>query len=987
MKLLILQLSDVHCTDENIEHNVRIDKIGSALRSIGNVDKVILCFSGDLSASGSTTEINSGRAFINKVIIAMSKSLKCGHIETYIVPGNHDISIPESGHSSADILSWNRNEKIESELREMKPFFEYAHSIGCFVNNELIDDITIDLDGKTLQLTLLNSAPFSTRQNDNKELHFFPSSICDKLVRKKDTDYKITMVHHSYEWFEWDTKETLKKFMFFDDIVLFGHDHQSEQVSIQDGEGKKLNYIVGGEFSLHNDNCAFNAIVLDTMTDTFNCHRFTWDSNENIFTRKENKTIYKNNVTLSPLSTFLRKLLLGNKQISPLITDYYVFPDLKVKGEWFTDSDDVDTIDESVIFSKLKKEKVIRITGDNNSGKTMLLKYLYSISVDNGFIPLFIESSSRTESNFEKMLKHLFEVQYGDNICFDLYLQEDPSREIIFIDDMDRITNTKAQLQLIDNIKKSGRLLIYVDSENDNELQEMVKEHLDGKTIGTLSIKPFFKESRDKLIERICSIKCATEEETEAIIVALDYMVQCQPYLFTLSPANLIPYILFLLNEKTEKHAQNTISMVFETNTRTQLLDVIRESELVPYMSLLSYISSDMYFDKRVDTISLLSFSELVNTFNSKRRANIKAKLFLENCKKANILIEDSDDFAFKFSNNNVMAYFVACSIARDLEKDFTNTQNLEKIISQICFGINDLIIVFLSYLMRNNSVIMRLAAQTFKHIEDSPSWNIESQNLPFLNDIEDTTKGIPTSQEKNEVKRQTEIVEQERHEVIKFRNAFDYSEQDIEKFKTIRALKCCQIISRVLVDQYGALEADEVDGIIETIYTIPPQIVYAHLKPVQDNIEGMCDYLYNYSLENSEQSYTKDDIRRMLGTAGTAMALDILNNVAFNASSDSTIEELQHYNTTSMVQDVMQLMLIENTRHTKCFVDSAIQLQRKYDGNAFIRKVIALIARKHILYSHKKIDHTQISRLVSANIFTEKHKKSLLIAQAKNDN
>ena len=85
MKLLILQLSDVHCTDENIEHNVRIDKIGSALRSIGNVDKVILCFSGDLSASGSTTEINSGRAFINKVIIAMSKSLKCGHIETYLV--------------------------------------------------------------------------------------------------------------------------------------------------------------------------------------------------------------------------------------------------------------------------------------------------------------------------------------------------------------------------------------------------------------------------------------------------------------------------------------------------------------------------------------------------------------------------------------------------------------------------------------------------------------------------------------------------------------------------------------------------------------------------------------------------------------------------------------------------------------------------------------------------------------------------------------
>lgn len=987
MKLLILQLSDVHCNDENIEHNDRIEKIGQALRTIDNIDKVVLCFSGDLSASGSIKEINTGRSFISKVLNAMSKSLKCGHIDTYIVPGNHDISIPERGHNSADILSWDKSEKIESELDKMKPFFEYAHSMGCFVNNGLIDDITIDLDDKTLQLTLLNSAPFSTRLNDNKELHFFPSNIYDKLARKKDTDYKITMVHHSYEWFEWNTKKMLKKYMFADDIVLFGHDHQSEQVSIQDGEGKKLNYIVGGEFSLHNGNCAFNAIILDTMTDTFTCHRFTWDCNANIFTRKENQTLYKNNVSLSPLPSFLNKLLSGNKQISSLATDYYVFPDLKVKGEWFTDIDDIDIIDESVIFSKLKKEKVIRITGENNSGKTMLLKYLYSISVANGLIPLFIESSSRTESSFEKMLKHLFESQYGDNICFDLYQQEDPSRQIIFIDDIDRITNTKAQLQLIDNIKNSGRLLIYVDSESDNELQEMVKEHLDGKTIGTLSIKPFFKESRDKLIEKICSIKNATEEETEAIIVALDYMVQCQPYLFTLSPGNLIPYILYLLNEKTEKHAQNTISMVFETNIRTQLLNVIREAELVPYMSLLSYISSNMYFDKRVDTISLSSFSELVETFNIKRRANIKAKPFLENCKKANILIEDSDDFAFKFSNNNVMAYFVACSIARDLEKDYTNTQNLEKIISQICFGFNDLIIVFLSYLMRNNSLIMRLAAQSFKHIEDSPSWNIEIQNLPFLNEIEDMTPKIPTLEEKNEVKHHTEIVEQERHEVVKFRKAFDYSEQDIEKFKTIRALKCCQIISRVLVDQYGALEADEVDGIIETIYTIPPRIVYAHLKPAQDNIEGMCDYLYNYSLENSEQSYTKDDIRRMLGTAGTAMALDILNNVAFNASSDSTIEELQHYNTTSMVQDVMQLMLIENTRHTTYFVDSAIQLKKKYDGNAFFLKVIALIARKHILYSHKKIDHTQISRLVSANIFSEKSRKSLLIAQAKNNN
>lgn len=985
MKLLILQLSDIHCTDRKIPQSERLDRIAPAIRTLGSFDKVSLVFTGDLSFSGKCNQIKCGKHFIGYVISSLANTFNCGFIDTIIVPGNHDIQIPSEGHSFNEISKWNKDTRITSELMLMNPFFEYAASKCCFKNNKLVDFKTLLLQDKKIQFTLLNSAPFSTLSTDDKELHYFPDSVFEEIKShnlSEKPDYNIVIMHHSFEWFEWDTKIKLKELMFKADLVLFGHDHVSEIANISNANGQKITYCTGGEFTFREDNCSFNAIIIDTESEELRCHEFSWDEATNLYKQQTHSITRKSKMSFGPSVSYENELLRGNKQISNSMIDYYVLPELRVSFEQFTEDESLEDINEDYIISKLEGERIICITGETNSGKTSLLKYLYKYSFNKGFLSLFLESSTKVEFDFDKMLKYLVETQYDGECAYDRYCQEDHNKQIIFIDDIDRISNPKASQQLINRILESGRKIIYSSSKTNLEIETIVEKQLDEKTVGSLTIRPFFKTSRDKLIEKICKIKNASDEQIESIVIALDYLVQTQPYLFTLAPGNLIAYITFLLQDNSDVYAQKTLSMVFETNIRSQILSYARESDLPRYNSFLAFMASFMYFQKKSDIISIEELTEQVKQFNHQRKEDMNAKSFVDTCIKADILEEESNEFAFRFCNNNLLAYYVASSIKREIERDYTNTSHLQTVIQQICFGINDSIIVFLSYLTNSGRLIMKIAEQSFKHISDCKGWSIKDNNLDFLNHTTKLSNSLPSDKEKKEMKKHTVRVEEERHEAIKYRNAFDYKTEDIEKLKALRALKCVQIVGRMLVDQYSDLDTDEIDEIIESLYEIPFKVIYECLLPIQKDIHNLCDRLSEYAKEHAEKEITDDEIMQMIGNAGVSYALNILNSVAYNAATSSTIKALGGYETVSIEQDILKLMFFENTRNTVKFVDAAIEMQSKYENNLFVRKLILLIARKHIIYAYKSkpVDHVQISRLISAKILSEKGKKSLLL-------
>ena len=229
MKILLLQISDLHCKDGDNRFREKIDKTVSALRQLEKFDKILLIISGDLTDRADENAYKAVRGLIGKLLINLSGTYNCGFINTLVVPGNHDIKLSKGCRGANKILNWNKDEHLGTELDKMKHFFNYANSKQCFKENKICDVKNITMDNLNIQVCLLNSAPYSTTEDDDKQLHYLPTYIGEKLNRTEKADLKITVMHHSYEWFDWDTKAMLKESLVTDDVVFFGHDQTTHK--------------------------------------------------------------------------------------------------------------------------------------------------------------------------------------------------------------------------------------------------------------------------------------------------------------------------------------------------------------------------------------------------------------------------------------------------------------------------------------------------------------------------------------------------------------------------------------------------------------------------------------------------------------------------------------------------------------------------------------------------------------------------------------
>lgn len=174
MKILFIQISDMHCRISDTSRFLKIDKAVDAIRTLPKADKVVLVFSGDLVDTNSTDEYKVGEQMLDHLIEQLSSTLHCGFTPIYIVPGNHDMDLPEGCRDAATIEKWNLQEHLSEELNRMDRFFSYAASKNCFKSNKICDASIEKIGDVSIQVCRLNSAPYSTREPDDKQFHFFP---------------------------------------------------------------------------------------------------------------------------------------------------------------------------------------------------------------------------------------------------------------------------------------------------------------------------------------------------------------------------------------------------------------------------------------------------------------------------------------------------------------------------------------------------------------------------------------------------------------------------------------------------------------------------------------------------------------------------------------------------------------------------------------------------------------------------------------------
>ena len=197
-----------------------------------------------------------------------------------------------------------------------------------------------------------------------------------------------------------------------------------------------------------------------------------------------------------------------------------------------------------------------------------------------------------------------------------------------------------------------------------------------------------------------------------------------------------------------------------------------------------------------------------------------------------------------------------------------------------------------------------------------------------------------------------------------------------------LRALKYAQLVGRALVDQFGALESEEVDKLTETLYSVPQKVIFAVLTPYQEHCEEIVQNLYSFAQKNMlGERFTKEKIRALFSSAGIMLALNIMNDIAYNAANENTITVLRERPNQNLNYRIFELMLEENTGNTSEFVQRAIALRKDLDNSPFSVMLISQIARKHIIYNGN-INHRELNRLLSGNVLSSEKKTSLLLTQ-----
>jgi len=994
MKIQFLHISDLHINNDS-QINYKIDKIISAVQSVGIVDKCILICSGDLAFSGTKENYKYVGSFFSTLLNRLGKN-KNQFIETYLVPGNHDMILSSNVRTSANIIEYYKGKKEEdffyNELKLQEHFFEYVKFKHCFERNKVLESRITNINGYKIQFNLLNTAPFSTLETDNKELHYLPDKYLYLLVKKDNVDLAVTVMHHSTEWFHYKTKDILEKMIRgHSDLVFQGHDHSIHTIQPE-------NFILskGGEFSgKMTHKSTFSVLTYDTISKKCDEIEFEWNEEKTLFCKKspiQQFALKPISSLLTPSNEFTISFFEDNFKISKNLLDYYVFPKLYQYNKKTHEEERILT--EEILWNELFRRKIINISGKTRSGKTTLLKYLYNKSIEKRMIPLYLGSDSyRSKSSIDKIIKNLFEEQYGEeNILFEKYEQSENSKKILFIDDLDLIEPKINQDKLINMLKDKNIYIIFATKKRfELDVKNMVKEEItESKEYFNINIDDFYKEKRNELINKICNL----QENKNAIIFdevinIIDHLVTKRHGLFELSPEYIVQYVKFFLNKNENKRKGEAVfNVIFATNIINAILENSSEKHVEYCLLMLEEIAFCMHKNKN-EHITYQIIVNIIDEINKNRGLQIDIRKSLTIIINAKILKISSDNNIYEFSNRNYLAYFIAKKINKLIEKNGLGIPELNYIFRNICFGINDNILLFLSFLRDNTAFALNICDMLNSIIDDYPELDFDKNNVSFINRQCEIDINITNDKEKKENEKTTDnrekILREKENEEIQYKSIYDYNEDDADVYpnKIVRAIKYLEIISKSLISHYVNLELSEKNKIIELMYSATNKILYALFKPYDQQYDKMIDELYNVlnsTDKNEKNKITKQDIKESIFHSAISICLGLYDHVAFFGANNDTLHLLNKYNLITTNNKIANLIMEENGGTTENFVDKAIKLKEKED-DLFITNIIRLISNKHL--TTRTIDF-RIKDKIADKIFSSSSKKQILKASLK---
>jgi predicted phosphodiesterase len=998
LKILFVHLSDLHISSTNVAaFNLKAEKIVAAVRSVGTIEDCVLVCSGDLTYSGTKNEYAAARQFLGALLSNLGKQFDL-YVKLLIVPGNHDMDLSSNTLSASEFLTkiksiYSKKDELDrafaDEIEFQAPFYEYANSKGCFLNDKVLDTI-IKIHGKhKAQYNLLNTAPFSRPKENDKGIHYLPDRYLYSLVKKDGVNLSITLMHHGTEWFCLESKNALEdKLKTFSDIVFQGHEHTLDSYQI-DG----LVISKGGEFSgKMTDKSTFSILVCDMELRICTETEFLWNSTDVMFCKVGEPRPYplkSKKSDLVPKEDFVSQFFIDTHKISTSALDYFVFPKLR-QGREDSSRTERKIIVEDELWKELKTCKIINLSGKSRSGKTSLLKYLYNNCLSMDFVPLYLRRDSGSIAP-DRIIKKLLNKQYGTQpIIHDKYAQTPLEKKILFIDDLDSIANSEKLLNAVHN--EVGYIIYTSKKKLQSDLKSATKEELaKNKDTRYIELEEFYKEKRTELLSRVCEIKEQDSASVDFIANTLDYLVDRKSDMFELSPEYIIHYVMYFINNKSAKdhRGEESFNIVFQTNLINLILACPGGKGHIDYCVLMLEEIAFYMHQRKSESICHTDISTIVDELNENRALGIDIEKCLRILLESSIIENTHDINMYTFSSKNYLAYFIAKKLNGIIGRKGFDIPELKHIFTNICFGINDNILMFLSFIRSDTNFALSICNLLQELISEFPELNFDSENIKFIKRQPLLSDSMASERDKDKASRisdETERnkAEEQQKDEIRYKNIYDYDEASAHTYpyRLARAYKYLGIISKSLISHFVNLNKDEKLKIIDLMYSAPNRILYAWLKPYDDNYDAVIDELHSFA-QAVELNTTEKAVEAVFNYFAMALCLSLYDNVAFLGANSSTIPLLNGQSLVTSNHKIANLLMTENGSSTDDFMEKAIRLKED-ENNAFITNLIQRIANKHLLT--RKVHFRQKDRIAD-KIFSSSSKQQLIVSSQSRKN
>jgi predicted phosphodiesterase len=481
MKLLVVQLSDIHIRDRSDWILTRASRIAEAVRNLDHeIGLCLLVFTGDIAFSGSADQYRVAESWITSLRQQLRNAVGDRvPVKVVAIPGNHDCDLTNpSPARTALIEAMARDPRIADDpntqatcLQPLDSFFEFFARVASediSQDGRVYYEYRFEIGDDSILVRCCNTAWASQLPEDPAKL-VYPVELVHGEPNPDDS-LVLSVLHHPYNWLEPANGRALRRqLQNVSDVILTGHEHEFALREQRDERGATAVYIEGVALQGPKDveqTSEFHVLLVDVAAEKYRLIPFTWrksryEAERTPFSEWTDLTVNPLRAgNLFPVSEGMRQQLADPGMVlthpvrgSLRLGDIFVYPDL-IEVQYEPRGTRPRIVKGENLLQLIKDSRRLLITGPDDCGKTALAKRIFLDALDAGLVPLLLDGQTvrlRGEARDLKELGSAFEDQY-DAKAQD-YLDTSRERRLVIVDDF-------SSLQLKN--RTSGEILDYL---------------------------------------------------------------------------------------------------------------------------------------------------------------------------------------------------------------------------------------------------------------------------------------------------------------------------------------------------------------------------------------------------------------------------------------------------------------------------------------------------------------------------------------------